>query len=157
MCRAKLIAVLMAMAAPFAGGCSVMMAASSTSDPTQVLAAGVTSEDVQKKLGKPMCSDPGPEEGWRTDRYLCRRSDQAGPVRAGIHAVLDVASLGLWEVVGMPFEAATNVDAHNSTAIVVYDSQDRVVSWRIEERRPSGGAPSAADGQPGAEAPAAGP
>jgi hypothetical protein len=47
--------------------------------------------------------------------------------RAAGHAVMDVLTLGIWEIVGTPIEG---VQGEKYTATIVYDENDKVVDLR---------------------------
>jgi hypothetical protein len=58
-------------------------------------------------------------------RYEVGNEPSAG--RAAGHAVLDVLTLGLWEIAGTPIEA---VQGEKYTATIVYDGNDKVVDLK---------------------------
>jgi hypothetical protein len=96
------------------GGCSVYMAASHE---------GVSSKDLMKcktreclvALG---CEATGASEGAavRSETFVFK-TKRASATRAVMHGLLDVATLGLWEVAGTPIEATGR---RRTAAIKVY-------------------------------------
>jgi outer membrane protein assembly factor BamE (lipoprotein component of BamABCDE complex) len=137
MVKAMLVGVLMAVVS-VSQGCSVIMAASSNGDAASGMAAGLTRDEVQRKLGTPISSEPRPGGG-HNDRYAYRRPDKSGPARATLHGVMDVLTIGFWEALATPLEAVAGADGPKSIAVIEYDADDRVVGWRIEEPAKSGG------------------
>jgi outer membrane protein assembly factor BamE (lipoprotein component of BamABCDE complex) len=109
----------------FVTGCSVVMA---TQQPSKrdlsVLSKGVDRSRVVSELGSPLTTDV--KDGKRTDVFSVRQGYSTGAKagRAVFHAVADVCTLGLWEVVGTPVEAvASGTDVKVG---VCYDTNDRV-------------------------------
>jgi hypothetical protein len=64
------------------------------------------------------------EDGRRADVYEYEIGNQPSAGRAAGHAVMDVLTLGFWEIVGTPIEGVQGEKYH---ATVVYDDDDRVV------------------------------
>jgi hypothetical protein len=109
----------------FVTGCSVVMA---TQQPGRkdlsVLTKGVDRSKVVAELGTPLTTEV--KDGKRTDVFSVRQGYSTGAKagRAVFHAVADVFTLGLWEVVGTPVEAiASGTDVKVG---VCYDTKDRV-------------------------------
>lgn len=87
-------------------GCSVGMALSGSETPDlSVVKIGAIRDDVEVQLGHPYkvkdLADGGQEAAYKFDVG----NDPDG-LRAIGHGALDVASLGLWEVIGTPIEAS---------------------------------------------------
>jgi hypothetical protein len=107
----------------FLAGCSVFMAASGKEDPNvMVMQPGTPRYIVESQLGPPASMRTEPNgECWCT--YVYEVGNQPSGGRAAMHAVLDVLSIGIWEVVGTPMEA---VQGSQQMATVVY-TPDNVV------------------------------
>jgi hypothetical protein len=103
-------------------GCSVGMAMSGKSDPNiGVLSIGQDRGVVLLNLGQP--SQTLAVATGRTDVFRLERGNQPSAGRAAGHAVMDLLTLGLWEVVGTPIEGFTG----DEFAITVeYDKSDKV-------------------------------
>jgi hypothetical protein len=98
-----IIALLLLLVALGPAGCSVAMALSGSSPPdVRAIRLGNTRGEIEAYLGKPSSTKI------QGDQTICIYKFQVGnkpaPFRAGVHAVLDVATLGLWEFVGTPIE-----------------------------------------------------
>lgn len=110
-------------------GCSVYMAATQPGKKDLgVLAAGTPRTAVMAELGAPIDSRAvGPS---RVDIYKFRQGYHGAwkGARAVAHGAADVATLGLWEVVGTPIEGVAN--GTEMTVEVAYDANDRVVTTR---------------------------
>jgi len=84
-------------------GCSVKMAAQKEGTTTQELRGCATDGCLQAK-GCILLGTRETEEGIiKTYKFIQKRGSTA---RAVMHGILDVATLGLWEVAGTPIEGA---------------------------------------------------
>ncbi len=110
---------------PLLIGCSPVMAARQPdAKDLGVLAGGVPRAQVIAELGAPVWSET--KDGVKTDIFAFTQGYSTGAKvsRTIVHAVFDVFTLGLWEVVGTPIEA---IASGTKTKIqVTYDEQDRV-------------------------------
>jgi hypothetical protein len=113
--------VLMPLLALMVQGCSVGMAMSGKPDPNiGVLSIGQDRGVVLLNLGQP--SQMLAVATGRTDVFRLR-GNQPSAGRAAGHAVMDLLTLGLWEVVGTSIEGFTG----DEFAITVeYDKSDKV-------------------------------
>jgi hypothetical protein len=109
-------------------GCSVFMAASDREGTDLSVASnGVSRTEVEEVLGTPEASTATPEGEWVTYKYVKPKEGSGG--RAVAHGVLDVLTLGIWEVAGTPIEAVG--DDKYGRIQVLYDSRtSRVVRTR---------------------------
>jgi len=106
-------------------GCSVGMALSGKEEPNLgAFHVGSTRGEAQLQLGSPISSVTTPE-GNRTDIYEYELGNEPSAGRAIGHGVMDVLTLGLWEVVGTPIEGFTG-SKHRIT--IVYGPDDRITS-----------------------------
>jgi hypothetical protein len=125
------IAAVLALAL-LSSGCSVRMAASGTDEPN--LAAcriGASMTEIERELGAPVRTRDLPAGGQECI-YEYELGNAPSPGRAAAHATLDVLSLGLWELVGTPYEA---IGGSKYQLIVVYDDEGRateIISRRID-------------------------
>lgn len=129
------------------GGCSVGMAASGRPDPNlSVLRVGATQGEVELQLGGPIATTQA-NGGNQTNLYEYKMGAEASPGRAVAHGVLDVLTLGLWEVVGTPVEATQLGTKYRVS--VTYDANGRVIAVNEPAREQAPPAPRASDAQPG--------
>jgi hypothetical protein len=80
---------------------------------------------VELQLGSPVASVTD-ANGMRTDTYEYELGNEPSAGRAVGHAVLDVLTLGLWEVAGTPIEA---FQGQTRRLTITYDRQDRVLAF----------------------------
>ncbi|MGH8064534.1 MAG: hypothetical protein ACRERE_04710 [Candidatus Entotheonellia bacterium] len=117
---AQLIAVL-----AVCTGCSVGMAMSGKEAPNLgAFRVGSPRGQVELQLGSPIASTTEPD-GTRTDLYTYELGNEPSAGRAVGHAVMDVLTLGLWEVVGTPIEA---FQGQTRRVAITYDRHDRVLA-----------------------------
>ncbi len=115
-----------------AAGCSVYMAASQPEkkDLSALDSGGMPRDHVIAKLGAPTSSTMH-EDGTRTDIYEFYEGSAGGwkVGRATFHAVADVFTLGLWEIVGTPTEMA--VKGEKVTARAIYDKAMNLTEFKV--------------------------
>jgi hypothetical protein len=105
-------------------GCSVGMAMSGKPDPNLgAFGVGSSRGQVEMHIGSPTTSTTLPD-GTRMDLYSYEIGNTPSPGRAIGHGVMDVLTLGLWEVIGTPIEAWTG---QTHSLAVTYDASDRVI------------------------------
>jgi hypothetical protein len=108
-------------------GCSVGMALSGSENPDLgAIRVGASRGEVELHLGSPIKSTLL-EDGRRADIYAYEIGNEPSGGRAAGHAVMDVLTLGIWEVVGTPIEG---VQGEKYNATIVYDENDRVVDLK---------------------------
>lgn len=106
-------------------GCSVGMAMSGKKDPNLgAFRVGSTRGEVELQLGSPM-STTSTVEGRRVDLYEYEIGNEPSGGRAIAHGVMDVLTLGLWEIIGTPIEGFQGTK-HRLT--ITYDNEDRVLA-----------------------------
>lgn len=106
-------------------GCSVGMALSGKKEPSLgAFRVGSTRGEVELQLRSPVSSVSNPN-GTRTDVYEYELGNEPSAGRAIGHGIMDVLTLGLWEIVGTPIEGFTG-STHRIT--IVYGPDDRVVA-----------------------------
>lgn len=111
-------------------GCSVFMAASGDDDPQMhMVQRGAPRYVVEGELG-PAVSETTDEDGNTVCTYKVEVGNESSGARAGMHAVLDILTIGIWEVVGTPIEA-TQGDIVEAT--VTYGSDNTVTDLQIVE------------------------
>lgn len=104
-------------------GCSVGMAMSGKQDPNLgAFRVGSTRGEVELQLGSPITSTTLPD-GKRMDMYEYELGNAPSAGRAIGHGVMDILTLGLWEVVGTPIEG---FQGEKRRLAIVYDKNDRV-------------------------------
>ena len=125
-------------------GCSVGMALSGKKEPDLgVIRIGSTRGEVELQLGSPIESVTRPD-GLRSDVYEYEIGNEPSAGRAAGHAVMDIFTLGLWEVIGTPIEA---VQGEEFRVTILYSPDDRVVSINRAPKSP----PSSAEGDAASE------
>jgi hypothetical protein len=108
-------------------GCSVGMALSGSPNPNLgAVRTGASRGEVELHLGSPISTTPL-EGGHRADVYEYEIGNEPSAGRAAGHAVLDVLTLGLWEIAGTPIEG---VQGEKYTATIEYDQDDKVVDLK---------------------------
>jgi hypothetical protein len=124
---AIVVAGLAAAAAGLLSGCSVGMALSGSQNPDLgAVRTGATRGEIELHLGSAIRSALL-EGGRRADVYQYEVGNEPSAGRAAGHAVMDVLTLGIWEIVGTPIEG---VQGEKYTATIVYDESDRVVDLK---------------------------
>ena len=105
-------------------GCAVYMAAKGR--PETIAHGPVVGEDrnsVIASFGPPKESvDSG---GRRVEVYEYKSGTKPAPWRAVVHGILDVSTLGLWEIVGTPIEMA---QSGKERITVEYDESGKVAN-----------------------------
>ena len=106
-------------------GCSVGMAMSGKKDPSLgAFRVGSSRGEVELQLGGPISTTTTPD-GRRVDLYEYEIGNEPSAGRATAHAVMDLLTLGLWEVIGTPIEGFQGTK-HRLT--ITYDHEDRVLA-----------------------------
>lgn len=106
-------------------GCSVGMAMSGKQSPDLgAIRVGSTRGEVELQLGSPAQSATLPEGG-RVDIYEYEVGNEPSAGRAIGHGVMDVLTLGLWEVIGTPIEGFTG---EKRRIKINYGPDDRVTA-----------------------------
>jgi hypothetical protein len=106
-------------------GCAVVMAAKQPSKKdVGLLAPGVPRNLVVAELGAPVTSDTRAGKRVEVYSFVQGYSKAARVSRSIAHGTADVLTLGLWEAVGTPTEAA--FDGTRVAYEVTYDANDRV-------------------------------
>ncbi|MCP3696678.1 MAG: hypothetical protein GY917_31070 [Planctomycetaceae bacterium] len=106
-------------------GCSVMMAARAPGKKNlAVLTPGVPRAKVIAELGAPLETSRDTEQKRDIFAFKQGYSTPTRVGRAGIHALADLATFGIWEVAGTPLEGA--LEGEDVRAEVRYDPQQYV-------------------------------
>ena len=101
-------------------GCSVMMAAKGDKKiDTSYLKVGSPKALVRLNVGKPLIALE------KSDAYIVCQGDDSSLGRAIGHGIMDVLTLGLWELIGTPAEMLGN-DSECMAISVFYASDDKV-------------------------------
>ena len=111
-------------------GCSVGMALSGKQDPDLgAIRVGASRGEVELQLGPPIQS-ASLDQGLRADVYAYEIGNEPSAGRAIGHGVLDVLTLGLWEVAGTPIEGVQGETYH---ATITYDRDDKVANIKTQK------------------------
>ena len=106
-------------------GCSVVMALSGKKEPNlAAIHVGSTRQEVEMQLGQPVESIPT-EYGAKTDVYEYEAGNEPSKARAFVHALYDLLTLGIYELIGTPAEASLG---EMRRLPIVYGQNDRVVA-----------------------------
>ena len=106
-------------------GCSVGMALSGKKEPNiGAIKVGSTRGEVEMHLGPPTTSSTL-ENGMRVDIYEYELGNESSAGLAIGHGVMDVLTLGLWEIVGTPIEG---FQGEKRQITITYDNNDCVKS-----------------------------
>jgi hypothetical protein len=109
--------------------CSVGMAMSGSENPDLgAIRVGASRGEVELHLGSPIKTTPLPGGG-RADVYQYEIGNEPSAGRAVGHGVMDVLTLGIWEVVGTPIEA---VQGETYNATITYDDSDKVADIKTQ-------------------------
>lgn len=120
------MAVFISSSLLMSSGCSVFMAAKQPEKKNvELLANGMPRAVVISELGTPISTEKKNDNS-RVDVYSFKQGyGKAAKIgRVLFHGVADIATLGLWEVIGTPTEAA--FDGKNLAYQVTYDENDKV-------------------------------
>lgn len=105
--------------------CSVGMALNGQNEPnTSVVKKEAHRSDIEMQFGQPINVSTH-TDGKITAVYEYEVGRESSPGRAVAHGVMDVLTLGIWEVVGTPVEV---YKGDKMNVIVTYDQNGRVVS-----------------------------
>jgi hypothetical protein len=114
----------------FLSACSVGMAISGSQNPDLgAVKVGASRGEVELQLGSPVRS-ASLDDGARADIYEYEIGNEPSAGRAVGHGVMDVLTLGLWEIVGTPIEGFQG-EKHQAT--ITYDQNDRVVNIKTQK------------------------
>ena len=106
-------------------GCSVFMAAQGGEEyDYALLKEGTPREEILASFGEPRSSE-SKEDGRVIDTYELEEGDKSRPGMAGGHFVMDVLTLGIWEIAGTAIEANEGKDV---TYEITYDNYGKVSS-----------------------------
>jgi len=106
-------------------GCSVGMALSGKEQKdTSVFYNGAERSFVQAKVGLPSHSVQDKDGKW-IDTYIIVKGNKPSAGRAIGHGVMDVLTLGLWEVIGTPIELAAGGEEHDRF-VLYYDEDNKI-------------------------------
>ena len=110
-------------------GCSVGMALSGAENPDlSAVRVGASRGEVEMHLGKPIKSI-ALGNGQSAEVYEYEIGNEPSGGRAVAHGVMDVLTLGLWELAGTPMEA---VQGERYQTTITYGENDRVANINTE-------------------------
>lgn len=104
-------------------GCSVQKAATiNSTNKGTILAYGRDRNFVISQLGQPISSQA--KGNVIIDEYKLQRNSRGwGVTRAGVYTVLDVGTLGLWELIGTPLEDFVQTE---ELVTIEYDENNQI-------------------------------
>ena len=106
-------------------GCSVFMAAKQPEKKdTKMLAVGVPRAVILAEFGAPVSTVKNGDETVDIFSFKQGYGKAAKFGRMMFHGVADVATLGLWEIIGTPVESG--FDGNNIAYQITYDQNDNV-------------------------------
>jgi hypothetical protein len=110
--------------------CFVGMASSGSEKPDLgAIRVGPSRGEVELHLGSAVKTTPLPD-GRRADVYQYEIGNEPSAGRAVGHGVMDVLTLGIWEIVGTPIEA---VQGETYSATITYDESDKVADIKTQK------------------------
>lgn len=115
----------------FLSSCSVYMAATQDSrKDTESVVKGSPRALVLGKLGQPVSTEKT-DKGVKKDYFSFNQGYSGGTkaVRAVGHGVMDVLTLGIWEVIGTPIEGVA--DGQEMNFEITYDKNDKVDKMKV--------------------------
>ena len=123
--------IMLVTAAPWLfSACSIGMAMSGSDNPDLgAVRVGATRGEVEMQLGSPVRST-SLDDGMRMDVYAYEIGNEPSAARAIGHGVMDVLTLGVWEVIGTPIEGFQG-EKHQAT--ITYDRDGKVVSIKTQK------------------------
>ena len=109
-------------------GCSVFMAAKQPEKKdTKMLAVGVPRAVILAEFGAPVSTVKNGDETVDIFSFKQGYGKAAKFGRMMFHGVADVATLGLWEIIGTPVESG--FDGNNIAYQITYDQNDNVKTF----------------------------
>ncbi len=106
-------------------GCSVFMAADGGEEYNySLLKEGTPREAILASFGDPKSSEAR-EDGRIVDTYVLEEGNKSRPGIAAAHLVMDLATLGLWEIAGTIMEANEGRDI---TYEITYNPDGKIAS-----------------------------
>ena len=116
-------------------GCSVFMAAAGKREPNLgMIVIGSHRSEIELQLGSPRSSVTSEDSLYRTDTYEYELGNEPSAGRAVAHGVMDLLTLGLWEIIGTPVEA---FHGEKHEMVITYNQQDRVAGINRPPRQAS--------------------
>jgi len=120
----------------FAQGCSVDIA---FKNPSKVDIEGLeNSKGVDHSYVLSQCGTPiswyKNEDGGRTETYTFYEGSSGAGQRGVFHLIVDLATLGAWEIIAFPFELVARGD--QLIAKAVFDADDKLVSFQVIDLGP---------------------
>jgi hypothetical protein len=95
----------------------------------EALGVGTSEQNVEREIGTPSSSDPL-GAGKRLSRYRFELTKQPNQSRALVHFILDLATLGIWELPGSIYELSSE---HGKGEVgIVYGPDDRVLEIQAQ-------------------------
>ena len=135
--------VLLGVVAQAATACSVGLALHGEEAPDlSVLRAGAAKTQIESKLGPPE-SEAILADGRTQSTYEYEVGNESSAGRAGVHAAMDILTLGVWELVGTPLEV---MQGEEMRVVVIYDAAGNAETFDVAKsaglESDDGGAPS---------------
>jgi len=123
------LVLVLGMLAVSTSGCAVGMALSGKHDIDKAsLKIGMPRAEVINIAGQPK-KTMTIEDG-RVDVFECQRGNAPSAGRAVGHAVMDILTWGVWEVIGTPVEGLSSSKYY---VTIKYDMEDRVTDIKTSE------------------------
>lgn len=117
--------ILILLISVLATGCSVGMAMSGKEAPNLgMVQVGATRGELELTLGSPI-DTVTLKNGNRMDVYEYEIGNAPSAGRAAGHAVMDLLTFGLWEIIGTPVEA---IQGDKKILNITYDKNDQVLA-----------------------------
>jgi len=131
--------LVLAVVTQLAAGCSVGMALHGEQQrDLSTLQVGAERSQVETTLSAPASEVPLPD-GRTQCTYFFEVGNEPSAGRAVAHGVMDVLTLGVWELVGTPIEATQGDDMQ---VVVIYDAASKVETFHVTERETKSASPA---------------
>ena len=118
----------------FASGCSAVMAVRQPEKKNlDVLAVGTHQDVIRAELGAPISTGKEGEFEYDVFGFSEGNSRGWGVARGVLYGILDVASFGVWEIIGTPIEGGISGGSKINIR-VVYDKDKKVL--RVDNLNP---------------------
>ena len=129
-CTSVVVALALGSSMPMMSGCAVGMAMSGKENiDTSIMYPGAPRQVVIAKAGPPEISTTN-DAGKRVDTYFVIKGNQPSVARAAVHALLDLLTFFLWELIGTAWEFGAG-QSEKSRYVLTYDKEDRIEDVRV--------------------------
>lgn len=131
--------LVLAVVVQLAAGCSVGMALHGEEQrDLSTLKVGADRSQVETTLFTP-ASEVSLPDGHTQCTYFFEVGNEPSAGRAAMHGLMDVLTLGIWELAGTPIEATQGDDMQ---VVVIYDAAGKVETFHVTQRETNTASPA---------------